>query len=189
MIIVTSIYDPYFFWLSDGWRSGGSVGYQTRNDVWSWIMTSSLRSIHGFHWWWINIQYLYSFQPPDGVNGADKYESVSDILLQALIISLIDTAGHGSCRIARTRISNCVTQLMLYTGDKVSSSIFCCLWVCQASVTPDQISTFSNIYSHTSPLLTMYHLIPSSTNLHWPNTSQYRHIQPYTYTACLQYKA
>ena len=65
---------------------------------------------------------------------------------------------------------------MLYTGDKVSSSIFCCLWVCQASVTPDQISTFSNIYWHTSPLLTLYHLIPSSTNLYWPSTSQYRHI-------------
>ena len=60
----------------------------------------------------------------------------------------------------------CVTQLMLYTGDKLSSTIFCCLSVCQASVTPDQISTFSNIYRHTSPLLTMYHLIPSSTNLY-----------------------
>ena len=70
---------------------------------------------------------------------------------------------------------NCVTQLMLYTGDKLSSSIFC-LWVCQASVSPDQISTFSNIYRHTSPLLALYHLIPSSTNLYWPNTSQYRHI-------------
>ena len=51
-----------------------------------------------------------------------------------------------------------------------------CEWVCQASVTPDQISTFSNIYRHTSPLLTMYHLISSSTNLYWPSTSQYRHI-------------
>ena len=48
--------------------------------------------------------------------------------------------------------------------------------VCEASVTPDQISTFSNIYRHTSPLLTMYHLISSSTNLYWPSTSQYRHI-------------
>ena len=51
-----------------------------------------------------------------------------------------------------------------------------CLSVCEASVSPDQISTFSNIYRHTSPLLTMYHLIPSSTNLYWPSTSQYRHI-------------
>ena len=51
-----------------------------------------------------------------------------------------------------------------------------CQCVCQASVTPDQISTFSNIYRHTSPLLTMYHLISSSTNLYWPSTSQYRHI-------------
>ena len=124
MIIVTSIYDPYFFWPSDGWRSGGSVGYQTRNDVWSWIMTSSLRSIHGFHWWWINIQYLYSFQPPDGVNGADKYESVSDILLQALIISLIDTAGHGSCRIAGTRISN--SNHFLQDGEDLHGSCLNC---------------------------------------------------------------
>ena len=48
--------------------------------------------------------------------------------------------------------SNCVTQLMLYTGDKLSSPIFCCLWVsesvCQASITPDQISTFSNIQAY-----------------------------------------
>ena len=51
-----------------------------------------------------------------------------------------------------------------------------CQSVCQASVSPDQISTFSNIYRHTSPLLTMYHLISSSTNLYWPSTSQYRHI-------------
>ena len=47
---------------------------------------------------------------------------------------------------------------------------------CEASVTPDQISAFSNIYRHTSPFLTLYHLTPSSTNLYWPNTSQYRHI-------------
>ena len=30
--------------------------------------------------------------------------------------------------------------------------------VCEASVTPDQISTFSNIYRHTSPLLTQYNI-------------------------------
>ena len=51
-----------------------------------------------------------------------------------------------------------------------------CQCVCQASVSPDQISTFSNIYRHTSPLLTIYHPISSSTNLYWPSTSQYRHI-------------
>ena len=71
---------------------------------------------------------------------------------------------------------NCVTQLMLYTGDKLSSTIFCCLSVRKGSVSPDQISTFSNIYRHTSPLLTMYHLIPSSTNLYWPSNRQYHHI-------------
>ena len=43
--------------------------------------------------------------------------------------------------------TNCVTQLKLYSFDKLSSPIFCCLSVTQASVSPDQISTFSNIYS------------------------------------------
>ena len=38
----------------------------------------------------------------------------------------------------------CVTQLMLYTGDKLSSSIFCCLSVCQASVSPDQILPYNH---------------------------------------------
>ena len=69
-----------------------------------------------------------------------------------------------------------MTQLQLYTVDNLSSTIFCCLYVCQALVSPNQIFTFSNIYRHTSPLLTLHHLIPSSTNLYWPTTSQYRHI-------------
>ena len=66
---------------------------------------------------------------------------------------------------------HCVTQLKLYTVDELSSTIFCCLSVCQASVTPDKISTFSNIYKHTSHLLNLYHLIPSSINLYWPSNS------------------
>ena len=78
---------------------------------------------------------------------------------------------------ANNNLDNCVTQLKLDTVEKLSSSIFCCLCVCEASVTPDQISTFSNIYRHTSPLLTLYHLISSSTNLNWSSTSQYRHIR------------
>ena len=57
---------------------------------------------------------------------------------------------------------HCVTQLKLDTGEKLSSTIFCCLCVSEASVSPDQISTFSNIYRHTSPLLTQYNLILSS---------------------------
>ena len=73
-------------------------------------------------------------------------------------------------------LNYCVTQLKLYTVYKLSSAIFCCLYVCQASITPDQISTFSIIYRHTSPFLTLYHLTPSSTNLYWPSTSQYRLI-------------
>ena len=95
----------------------------------------------------------------------DLYFNFQHFLCTNIILVLIFSNYH----------TNCVTQLMLYTGDKLSSTIFC-LWVCQASVTPDQISTFSNIYRHTSPLLTMYHLISSSTNLYWPSTSQYRHI-------------
>ena len=59
---------------------------------------------------------------------------------------------------SHSSLNHCVTQLMLYTGEKLSSSIFCCLCVCEASVTPDQISTFSNIYRHTSPLLTQYNI-------------------------------
>jgi len=56
---------------------------------------------------------------------------------------------------------NCVTPLKLYTFDKLSSVIFCCLWMSECvrdrySVTPDQISTFSNIYRHKSPILTLY---------------------------------
>ena len=56
----------------------------------------------------------------------------------------------------------CVTQLKLYTLHKLSSTIFCCLWVSewvsQASVSTYQISTFSNIYRHTSNLLTQYNI-------------------------------
>ena len=66
-------------------------------------------------------------------------------------------------------------NFILYTSWVALSSVVC-ESVCQASVSPDQISTFSNIYRHTSPLLTMYHLISSSTNLYWPSTSQCRHI-------------
>ena len=55
-------------------------------------------------------------------------------------------------------LHNCVTQLKLDTVEKLSSPIFCCLSVCQASVSPDQMSTFSNIYRHTSPLLTQYNI-------------------------------
>ena len=58
----------------------------------------------------------------------------------------------------------CVTQLKLYTLDKLSTTIFCCLSVCEASVTPDQISTFPNIYRHTSTLLTQYNLILSTVS-------------------------
>ena len=38
---------------------------------------------------------------------------------------------------------SCVTQLKLYTLYKLSSTIFCCLYVREGSVSPAQISTFS----------------------------------------------
>ena len=63
-----------------------------------------------------------------------------------------------STEVVESERGNCVTQLKLDTVEKLSSSIFCCLCVCEASVTPDQISTFSNIYRHTSPLLTQYNI-------------------------------
>ena len=68
-----------------------------------------------------------------------------------------------------------MTKLKLYTLDKLSSTIFCCPWV-RYRCHPTKSPLFSNTYRHTSPLLTLYHLIPSSTNLYWPSTSQYRHI-------------
>ena len=75
---------------------------------------------------------------------------------------------------------HCVTQLKLDTGEKLSSTIFCCLCVSEASVSPDQISTFSNIYRHTSPLLTQYNLILSSTELYRPSTTMYQPVPPHT---------
>ena len=79
-----------------------------------------------------------------------------------------------------TKMMSFITQLKLDTVEKLSSPIFCCLSVCQASVTPDQISTFSNIYTHTSTLLTQYNLILSSTELYWPSTTMYQPVPPHT---------
>ena len=50
-------------------------------------------------------------------------------------------------------IHSCVTQLKLYTLDKLSSTIFCCLSVCETSVTPNQFSNLFNIFRHISPTL------------------------------------
>ena len=52
-----------------------------------------------------------------------------------------------------------------------------CLCVCLSGIgNTREISIFPNIYRHTSPLMTLHHIIPSSTNLYWPSTSQYRRI-------------
>ena len=47
-------------------------------------------------------------------------------------------------------------------------------------VTPDQISTLFNIYRHKSIVLTQFHLISSSTKLHWPSTTKYQPVPPNT---------
>ena len=63
----------------------------------------------------------------------------------------------------------------------LSSPIFPCLFVRRpAMVTSDQISTFFNIYRHKSVVLTQFHLIPSSTKLHWPSTTKYQPVPPHT---------
>ena len=85
-------------------------------------------------------------------------------------------ASWGSWEPGKISKRNCMTQHKFHIFDKLSSTIFWCLSVSKASVTPDQISTFSNKYRHTSPLLTSYHLISSSTNLYGPSTIHYRHI-------------
>ena len=54
------------------------------------------------------------------------------------------------------------------------------LFVCPAMVTPDQISTLFNIYRHKSVVLTQFHLISSSTKLHWPSTTKYQPVPPHT---------
>ena len=69
----------------------------------------------------------------------------------------------GPTELFEMSLNYCVTQLKLNTVCKLSSTIFCCLHMCQASATPDQISTFSNIYRYTSPILTLYQLIESRT--------------------------
>ena len=56
-----------------------------------------------------------------------------------------------------------------------------CKYVCQGSATPDQISTFFNKYWRWSPILALFHQVPSSTNLYWPNTTKYQPILPHTY--------
>ena len=65
----------------------------------------------------------------------------------------------------------------------LSSSIFPCLFgrlfVRPAMVTSNQISTFFNIYRHTSLVLTQFHLKPSSTKLYWPSTTKYQPVPPH----------
>ena len=55
----------------------------------------------------------------------------------------------------------CVTQLKLYTLYELSGSIFCCLSVCEASVSPNQISTFLSQYIW--PRFLLRFTIPLST--------------------------
>ena len=63
----------------------------------------------------------------------------------------------------------------------LSSSISPCSVVCPSVplVTSNQISTFFNIYRHTSLVLTQFHLKPSSTKLYWPSTTKYQPVPPH----------
>ena len=82
----------------------------------------------------------------------------------------------------------CVTQLKLYTGYKLSSSIFCCLWVSMSGIgnTRSNLHFFQYIqaykpYADPVPcntkqcqfLLTQYHQVPDSIALYWPSTCWY----------------
>ena len=60
--------------------------------------------------------------------------------------------------IRKFTFSYCVTKPKLWTLDKLSSTIFCCVSVFEASVTTDQISTFS-IYTGTKALFWVTHSI------------------------------
>ena len=57
-----------------------------------------------------------------------------------------------------------------------------------AMVTSNQISTFFNIYRHTSLVLIQFHLKPSSTKLYWPSTTKYQLVPPQTDPAPLNTK-
>ena len=39
---------------------------------------------------------------------------------------------------------------------------------------------YIQLYRHQSPMLTLYHIIPNSTNLYWPSTTEYKPISAYT---------
>ena len=82
---------------------------------------------------------------------------------------------------------NCVTQLKRWTLDKLSNSIFCCLSVsqsvgqsmCQASLTPGHIITFS-IHTGIKALYwtftTKCQAVPTYNDPAPPSTRQYRHL-------------
>ena len=71
-------------------------------------------------------------------------------LTKVMEISQIQVSMSNQVQVGE--ILFCVTQLKLHTLDNLSSTIFCCLrvceWVSEASVSPDQTSTFANIYRH-----------------------------------------
>ena len=62
----------------------------------------------------------------------------------------------------------------------LSSSIFSWSFVVlPASATFDKTPLFY-IYRHKNLVLTQFHLIPSSTKLHWPSTTKYQPVLPHT---------
>ena len=87
-----------------------------------------------------------------------------------------------------------VTQLMLYTGDKLSSSIFP-LWVSVSGIgnTRPNLHFFQYIQAckhFTDPIqlntkqyriiMTQYHHVPTSNAQYWPSSTNYQPVPPHT---------
>ena len=129
-----------------------------------------------YQWCWERIKggSIKSFISPSAPAGHENPQ-IEVILAAQRWTWVIGHVCRGIYRFLNCEIAWLSLCFILETSWVALYSVVC-QSVCEVSVTPDQISTFSNIYRHTSPLLTMYHLIPSSTNLYWPSTSQYHHI-------------
>ena len=94
------------------------------------------------------------------------YKFVRKSKLKPLPLSLSDRS-HMSTTALQCSEENEVTRSLVWFPNPLAagSDFFKVRWG-PCLVTPDHISTFSNIFRHTGPLLTLYHLIPSSTNLY-----------------------
>ena len=70
--------------------------------------------------------------------------------------------------LAKVLIYSCVTQLKLYTLDKLSSTLFCCLCVCVWGIgVTRQNLHFFNIYRHKSPFWFTHSILGLVFNYVW----------------------